>query len=89
MALGARSRDVTKLVLTRGATLTLTGAALGFVAAWAMMRFVSGLLYGLSAADPLTYGVSGIILLVTALLASYLPARRAGGIEPSVALRHE
>ena len=89
MAMGARSRDVTKLVLTRGARLTLTGVALGFVAAWAMMHFVSGLLYGLSAADPLTYSVSGIILLVTALLASYLPARRAGGIQPSVALRHE
>jgi putative ABC transport system permease protein len=89
MALGAQKKDVLILVVSQGLKLTLPGLALGLVAAWAVTRFVSSLLYGVTATDPVTFiGISFLLLLV-ATLASWLPARRAAKTDPIEALRHE
>ncbi len=89
MALGAQRKDVLSLVVGRGLKLTLLGLALGLIAALAVTRFVSGLLYGVTATDPMTFvGVSFLLLLVAGL-ASWLPARRATKLDPMTVLRHE
>jgi ABC-type antimicrobial peptide transport system permease subunit len=89
MALGAQRKDVLALVVGHGLKLALLGLALGLVAAWAMTRFIANLLYGVTATDPLVFiGVSSLLLLV-AMLASWLPARRATEIDPITVLRHE
>jgi predicted permease len=89
MALGAQKRDVLKLVIGQGIRLTLIGVAIGLLAAFGVTRLMKSLLFGVSATDPLTFvGVAGLLLLVT-LLACWLPARRAAGVDPLVALRHE
>jgi putative ABC transport system permease protein len=89
MALGAQSRDVLGLVLTRGLIMTVTGLLIGVPAAWALARFLSGMIYGVNATDLTTF--SGITILMTAvtLLACYIPARRAMRVDPMIALRHE
>ncbi len=89
MALGAQSNQVLGLVLKQGMLLALIGAAVGVLVALPVARLASGLLYGVSAADPLTYGGITLLLLGVALLACYLPARRATRIDPLVALRVE
>ncbi len=89
MALGAQSKQVLGLVLKQGMLLALIGAAVGVLVALPVARLASGLLYGVSAADPLTYGGITLLLLGVALLACYLPARRATRIDPLVALRVE
>ena len=89
MALGAHANDIVKMVAGRGAALTLIGVTIGLVACVGLMQLVANLLHGVSPADPLTYVVAATVLVAAALLASYLPARRASRIEPSVALRHE
>ncbi len=89
MALGADLSDVLRLVLARGAKLALLGVAIGAPAAFMLARFMSSLLFGIAPADPLTFaGVTGLLLLV-ALSACYIPARRASRVDPMVALRYE
>jgi putative ABC transport system permease protein len=89
MALGAERRDVLKMVLGRGLVLTLTGVAIGLVGAIAMSRFLAGMLFGVQPHDPATLAGVSLILLAVALLACYIPARRATRVDPMVALRHE
>jgi predicted permease len=89
IALGAERRNILQLILRQGLGLTLAGAAIGFVAAAVVSQLMAGLLYGVSPADPLTFGVVTILLIAVALLACYLPARRAVRVDPLVALRHE
>jgi putative ABC transport system permease protein len=89
VALGARHRDVLRLVLAEGMRSTLIGLGIGITLALALARFMAGLLYGVGPADPLTFVGASAVLGAAALLASYLPARRAAKVDPMVALRCE
>jgi putative ABC transport system permease protein len=89
MALGAQPRDVIKLVLGQALSLALIGVTIGLGAAFGLMRFVSGLLYGVSLADPVIYIGLALLLGAVAILASYFPARRATRVDPLSALRSE
>jgi predicted permease len=89
VALGAQPADVLRLILTQGARLALLGAAIGLAAAFAVMRLLAGLLFGVSTTDPLTFIVAPILLMLVALAACYIPARRAMKVDPIVALRYE
>jgi predicted permease len=89
MALGAGRRDILRLVLGQGVRLVAIGVALGVAAAWGLTRAMAKLLIGVSSTDPLTYVGAVAILVAIALLACYIPARRASRVEPLVALRYE
>jgi predicted permease len=89
VALGAQRDDVLRLVLGHGARMALAGVAIGIVAALALTRLMSRLLFGVSASDPLTFSGVAILLVIVALVACYIPARRAMRTDPIVALRHE
>jgi putative ABC transport system permease protein len=89
VALGARGRDVLRLVLRHGLGLALAGVAAGAVGALLLTRLMTGLLFGVSAADPAVYALVSLLLLTVALLACLAPARRATKVDPMEALRYE
>jgi putative ABC transport system permease protein len=89
MAMGAQTGDVLKLVVRRGLMLTVCGVGIGLVTAFALTQIMKSLLYRVSTTDPLTFIAIPLLLLPIALLASYVPARRASRVDPIVALRYE
>jgi predicted permease len=89
MALGAQRSDVLKLVVRQGMSLALAGVVAGFVASLGLARLISGLLFGVNPNDPLTLALFTLLLAGVALLANYVPARRAAMVDPMVALRYE
>ncbi len=89
MALGARASDVVGMVLKRSMVMTGVGLAMGLVSAAFLSRYLGSFLFDVSASDPATFGGITVLLIGVALLASYLPARRASRVEPTVALRYE
>jgi putative ABC transport system permease protein len=89
MAMGARPRDVLKLVVGQGAKLIAAGLGAGLIVAFIAGRIISSLLYQVNATDPLTYLVVPLLLASVALVAIYIPARRAMKVDPMTALRTE
>jgi predicted permease len=89
LALGAQGGDVLKIVLRQGTKLALVGVAIGIAAALALTRLMTNLLFGVTAHDPLTFVAVAALLILVALLACYIPARRATLVDPIVALRYE
>ncbi len=89
MALGAQHSDVLLYVLRNGATLIFTGAFTGFASAWVLSRYLRSLLFSMGPRDPLTFAAASLLLMGIALIACYLPARRATNIDPQIALRQE
>ncbi|HYP26606.1 MAG TPA: ABC transporter permease [Blastocatellia bacterium] len=89
MALGARHGDVLKMVVRQGMVMAMIGVAIGLLAAIALARFISSLLFNVSATDPLTYVGIALLFAGIALLACYIPARRATRVDPMIALRYE
>ena len=89
MALGAQTSDIVKMVLRQGLGLTLAGIVIGVVAALALMRLLSSLLFEVRTTDLTTFAVVTGTLFVVALIACYIPARRATRVDPLLALRYE
>jgi putative ABC transport system permease protein len=89
MALGAGSRDVLKLILGHGMMLATCGVGLGLLAALIMTRLMVSLLFGVSAIDPITYSTGGLLLMLVALVACYVPTRRAINVDPLIAIREQ
>jgi len=89
VALGAERRNILHMVLGQGLTLAIAGAAVGLAGALIVSHLMAGLLYGVRPTDPPTFAGVAVLLIVVALLACYVPARRAIRVDPIVALRHE
>jgi ABC-type antimicrobial peptide transport system permease subunit len=89
LALGAGRRDILRLVVSHGMKMALAGVVVGLIAAFGLTRLMSTMLFGVGPTDPVTFVVIALILIVVALLACYLPARRATKVDPLNALRSE
>jgi putative ABC transport system permease protein len=89
MALGANRADILRMVLRESAQVALIGTAAGIVVGLLLTRTLQGVLYGVSAYDPVSFAVAALALIFVALVASYIPARRATCVDPIVALRYE
>lgn len=89
IALGATRSDILRLVLGQGLRISLVGLSVGLAIALGVTRVIAAMLYGVKPTDPVTFGGVSLLLTAVALLASYLPARRAAKVEPLVALRYE
>jgi putative ABC transport system permease protein len=89
LALGAQRGDVLRLLLKQGMRLASVGVTIGLLASLALTRLIEGLLFGVSATDPLTFGVIALLLMLVALLACWIPAWRAAKVDPMIALRNE
>jgi putative ABC transport system permease protein len=89
MALGAQPGDILSLIVGRGVALAMTGITIGLLGALALTRFLSRLLFGVRAKDPIIFGSVALLLMLVALAACYIPARRAMKVDPMVALRYE
>jgi putative ABC transport system permease protein len=89
MALGAQRWQILRLVLRNGMGLTLVGVACGIAASLALTRLLAGLLFDIGATDPLAFGAAAFLLVLTALLACYVPARKASRLDPIIVLRSE
>jgi putative ABC transport system permease protein len=89
MALGAKARDVLRLVIGQGLALVLVGVVLGLLGSLVLTRVLSSLLYGVSATDPLTFAAIAALLMIVSWVACYIPARRAARVDPLTALRYE
>jgi len=89
LALGAQRREVLRMIVRQGVTTALAGVAVGIAAALLLTQLMRGMLYGVSAQDPLTFLCVAALLILVALLASYIPARRATLVDPAVALHCE
>jgi ABC-type antimicrobial peptide transport system permease subunit len=89
MAMGARSGDVLKMIVRQGLRLTLIGMGIGLAGSFAATRVLSSLLYGIRPTDPATFAAVSLFMVGVAVLAAYIPARRATKIDPIVALRYE
>jgi ABC-type antimicrobial peptide transport system permease subunit len=87
IALGAQTRDVLMLVMKRGLSVAFVGMAIGIGAAFALTRLMTSLLFGVSATDPFAFGAVAAVLMLVALLACWIPARRATRVDPMTALR--
>jgi putative ABC transport system permease protein len=87
MAMGAQRRDLVSFVLRQAAVMIGTGVVIGLAAAWLLTGFLSRLLYGVAATDWIAYAIATALLVFTALLAAFLPARRASRTDPVAALR--
>jgi ABC-type antimicrobial peptide transport system permease subunit len=89
MALGAKRQTVSLIVVRQGLLISSIGVGVGLVAAFGLTRLMGALLFGVSATDALTFGVLAVFLLVVAVVACLIPARRAAGVHPVEALRYE
>jgi putative ABC transport system permease protein len=89
MALGAQKGDVLRMIVRQGMTLTIIGVGVGLLGAFALTRVIANLLFGVNAADPATFATVALLLALVALLACYLPARKAARLDPMKALAHE
>jgi putative ABC transport system permease protein len=89
IALGAARRDVLRMILTEGGKLAAIGVVLGLILSYVMTQFLRALLYGVTPTDPLTFALVAVLLLSTALIACWIPARRASRVDPMIALRAE
>jgi putative ABC transport system permease protein len=89
MALGAQKTDVLRMIMAQGAKIAGAGVAIGIAASFGLTRLLAKLLFSVSAADPLTFAAVAILLIVVAMLACYIPARRTLRVDPMIALRYE